>query len=44
MHLLDLPKLKQSLEGQTNEDGKDLFEVERERILKEEAFTFDYLR
>ena len=44
MHLLDLPKLKQSLEGQTNEDGKDLFEAERERILKEEAFTFDYLR
>ena len=42
--MLDLPKLKSSLEGQTDpESGKDLFDLETEKILKEESFTLGYL-
>ena len=40
MHLLELPKLKNKLEGQTNEEtGEDLYEIEKVRILKEEVFA-----
>lgn len=45
MHLLDLPKLKKQLEGQIDiPTGKELFEIQKEQILKEEAFTLSYLR
>lgn len=45
MHLLDLPKLKTTLEGQTDEaSGQDLFEVEKAKILKEESFALGYFR
>jgi len=45
MHLLDLPKLKNKLEGQTDEaTGNSLFDIEKEKILKEEAYTVTYLR
>ena len=45
MHLLDLPKLKTTLEGQTDEaSGQDLFEVEKAKILKEESYALGYFR
>ena len=45
MHLLELPKLKKQLEGQTlDESGEELFEVEKVRILKEEGFAHEFLR
>lgn len=39
MHLLDLPKLKKSLE-----DDSDAFEAAKNHILKEEAYTLGYFR
>ena len=44
MHLLELPKLKKKLEGQTLESGEDLFEIEKIRILKEEVFVNEFLK
>ena len=45
MHLLELPKLKQQMEGKIDpETGMDRFEAEQTRILKEERFTFEYFR
>jgi len=44
MHLLELPKLKQNLEGKLDETtGEDLYQIEQKRILKEESFTLSYL-
>ena len=42
MHLLELPKLKKELEGRQADDtesGRDMFEIEKEKILKEESYT-----
>ena len=44
MHLLELPKLKTKLEGQSLESGEDLFEMEKVRILKEEVFAIEFLK
>ena len=45
MHLLDLPKLKKQFEAMEGEEaGGERYEAEKNRILKEEAFTHDYLR
>ena len=42
--MLDLPKLKKQLEGQTlDESGEELFEVEKTRILKEEGYVYGFL-